>query len=101
MSYFPSVRENFMKRLPFREYHLLEILSDYSHQHLPIDVYLKNYFRSHKQIGSNDRREIALKAYGLIRWQGLLDYLSEKPCSWEKRLESFEDFDPEKLFDTS
>lgn len=77
-----------MKR-PFREHHLLALLEGYESQHLPLDLFIRNYFRAHKSLGPKDRGVVAETVYALVRWQGLLDYLCEKPVSWEKRLEVF------------
>ena len=86
-----------MKRVPFRKHHLLAILSGYSETSLPIDLYLRRYFQAHKQIGSKDRKEISHLAYGVVRWKGLLDHFIEKPCSWEKRINLFEENTIESL----
>ncbi len=84
-----------MKR-PFREYHLLQILSAFDKQTLPLDVFLRNYFRAHKAVGSKDRKEICDCIYGMLRWRGLLDFLSGPPFSWENRLETFQRVSLEK-----
>jgi 16S rRNA (cytosine967-C5)-methyltransferase len=73
------------KKLPFREHHLLTLLNAYDNQALPLDLFVSIYFREHKALGSKDRGFIAETIYGLIRWRGLLDYLTEKPLTWEKR----------------
>jgi 16S rRNA (cytosine(967)-C(5))-methyltransferase len=77
----------------FREHHLLTLLQDYDNQHLPLDLFISHYFRSHPALGSKDRGFIAETVYGLIRWKGLLDYLSDKPLSWEKRYQAYLDLD--------
>lgn len=77
-----------MKR-PFREHHILSLLESYEEQHLPLDLFMSHYFREHKALGPKDRGEISETVYGMVRWQGLLDYLIEKPVSWEKRLYTF------------
>lgn len=70
---------------PFREHHLFSILHSFELEKLPLDVFLRNYFREHKAIGAKDRRFIAETIYGMVRWRGLLDHLSPKPCTWETR----------------
>ena len=70
-------------RRPFREYHLLQILSFFEEQSLPLDVFLRNYFRTNRSVGSKDRKEICETLYGMIRWRGLLDHMAEIPLSWE------------------
>ncbi len=78
----------------FREHHLFQILSQYESQSLPLDLFLRNYFRQHTAVGSKDRKFIAEAVYGMIRWRGLLDHLCDKPFTWEKRLERYVGFDP-------
>lgn len=84
-----------MKR-PFREHHLLLAFAEYEKQTKPLDAFLRNYFHTNKSVGSHDRKIICENIYGIIRWQGLLDYLSESPHSWEKRYNAFKNFDPSK-----
>lgn len=71
---------------PFREHHLLNMLQAYDAQQLPLDLFMSNYFRTHKALGSKDRAFIADTAYGMIRWQGLLDHLCGQYPLWDKRL---------------
>lgn len=80
----------------FRNYHLFNILDESEDQNLPLDRYLADYFRNHTALGSKDRAYIAETIYGMVRWKGLLDYLSSKPTSWEKRLEIYSNIDPLK-----
>jgi 16S rRNA (cytosine967-C5)-methyltransferase len=89
-------------RKSFREHHLFQILSSFEKQSLPLDVFLRNYFRSNKAVGSKDRKEICEAIYGMVRWRGLLDHITGKPFSWENRFRAFADFSPEKtLHDTA
>jgi 16S rRNA C967 or C1407 C5-methylase (RsmB/RsmF family) len=78
----------------FRENHLFKILSSFELQHLPLDVFLRNYFRSHSAVGAKDRRYLAETLYGMIRWRGLLDHLIGTPCTWEKRYACFLKINP-------
>lgn len=71
--------------LPFREHHLLQILEAFEKQNLPLDVFLRSYFRSHPAIGSKDRKEICNTLYVLIRYRLLLDHFLQEP-NWQKRL---------------
>ncbi|MCB1135558.1 MAG: RsmB/NOP family class I SAM-dependent RNA methyltransferase, partial [Chlamydiia bacterium] len=68
-------------KYPFREYHLFQLLSEYEAAQLPMDVSIHNYFRTHKALGSGDRRFIAETAYGMLRWKGLLEALTTQ-CDW-------------------
>ena len=73
----------------FRKHHLIKIVESYEHTSFPLDGFLRYYFRANKAIGSKDRQEICDCIYGLIRWKGLLDFLCEKPISWESRLKKY------------
>lgn len=78
-----------MPALPFRDYHVLQILESYEHQGYPLDRLISHYFRNNKSLGSKDRGAIAELIYSMIRWQALIDYLTEKPISWQKRFETY------------
>ncbi len=56
---------------------------------LPMDGFLRRYFREHKAVGSKDRQEICETLYGLIRHRGVVDAHCTKPISWKGRLESY------------
>jgi len=73
----------------FREYHLLKILYESEKVALPMDAFLRRYFRDHKAVGSKDRQEICETLYGMIRWRGLTDAYSLKPLSWENRVVAY------------
>jgi 16S rRNA (cytosine967-C5)-methyltransferase len=79
----------------FRKHHLLKILKDSGNSTLPMDAFLRNYFREHKAVGSKDRAEICETLYGMIRWKGLIDAKCSKPITWESRLESYLSFPTE------
>ncbi len=85
-----------MNKIPYREYHLFTLLNAYSQQTLPLDLFISYYFRDHSALGSKDRAFIADMVYALVRWQGLLDYLSPSP-SWEDRYATFSTLDFEQL----
>jgi 16S rRNA C967 or C1407 C5-methylase (RsmB/RsmF family) len=80
----------------FREQHIFSIFHSYESSTLPLDVFLRNYFREHKSIGSKDRRYIAETVYGIMRWRGLLDYLAKKPTSWETRYACYTHITPQE-----
>jgi len=82
----------------FREHHTLCIFRGYEEQRAPLDLYLNHYFRANKAIGAKDRKAIAEAVYGIMRWRGLLDYLSEVP-SWENRYNRFLSFCPKRTLD--
>lgn len=85
-----------MLKIPFREHHLIELLTGYDKQSLPIDVYVSHYFKEHKALGSKDRAFIADQLYALLRWKRLLDELGA--TDWATRLEKWKTIDP--LHDT-
>jgi 16S rRNA (cytosine967-C5)-methyltransferase len=80
--------------IPFRENHLFQILKQFESQHLPLDLFLSHYFRSHKAIGASDRRMIAESVYGMTRWKALLEYLSGSESLWEHRYAIYKGFQP-------
>jgi 16S rRNA (cytosine967-C5)-methyltransferase len=82
-----------MIKKPYREYHLFNLLNAYDTQRLPLDLFISNYFRDNKALGSKDRAFIAETTYAMIRWLGLLDYLCPQPADWEKRFELFKKAD--------
>jgi 16S rRNA C967 or C1407 C5-methylase (RsmB/RsmF family) len=83
---------------PFREHHLLQILDSFEEETLPLDVFLRAYFRRHTAVGSKDRKEICETIYGMIRWLSLIDYLGQAEyVSWEARLRIFLQMSPQKL----
>lgn len=81
--------------IPFREHHLFKLFDEFTQSKLPLDVFLNQYFRTHTALGSKDRSFLAKTVYGITRWKGLLDAISEKPLSWESRFRAFVDLDPE------
>lgn len=75
--------------LSFRFFHLLELLKQYELSFFPLDVFINNYFKKNKAIGSKDRKFIKEHVFLLIRNRGLLDYLLSKKeleVSWKNRL---------------
>lgn len=82
-----------MTHLPFRYHHLLAILSGYAKQTLPLDLHIHHYFRAHKALGAQDRGFIAETIYGLVRWQGLIDHLTNGEKNWQIRLKMLLDND--------
>lgn len=79
-----------MNKQHFRNHHLLSLLQIYKDQSGPLDVAIGHYFRANKALGSKDRAFIAETAYTMVRWLGLLDYLSNVPGDWESRFEAYQ-----------
>lgn len=86
-----------MKKRPFREHHLLNFFEGYEIKPQALDFALHLYFKGNKALGSKDRAWIAKNVYGIVRWQGLIDYFLDEPINYEKRLETFIDLDPLKF----
>lgn len=86
-----------MNKLPFRDFHLLALLEAYDQQTLPLDLFISHYFRDHKALGSKDRGFIAETAYTMIRWKGLLDYLTNQNSSWAERYTTYQTLDFDRV----
>ena len=82
---------------PFRKFHLLQILESSEKSPLPLDAFLRDYFRTHRAVGSKDRKEICETLYGMVRWKGLIDAASSSPLNWEKRIETYQLFPLQNL----
>lgn len=78
----------------FRKHHLLEIFDQSEKSRLPFDAFLRDYFRKNKAIGSKDRQEVCETLYGMVRWRGLLDHLCDRPINWKKRLDIYQQINP-------
>ena len=87
----------------FRNTHLLHLLDSFEKQPLPLDVFLRIYFKKNTAIGSHDRKYLSETLYGLIRWLGLVDHFCQTPSpSWEERVQQLQTLQPEfHLQDTS
>lgn len=89
-------------KISFRQYHILCILNEFTLKSIPLDAFLRNYFKKNKSAGSKDRKEICENLYKLIKWKGLIDSLCTNPISWQQRVSKLADFDFKKyLFDES
>ena len=78
-----------MLSIPFRQQHLLRLLTDYEQHTQPLDYFMSVYFRTHKALGSKDRAYISEIIYGLIRWKGLYDFILGDRAGWPERLALF------------
>ena len=85
-------------QLSFRNRHIIFILKNFDIAKKPLDSFLRNYFRKNKSIGSKDRKFIAESIYEIIRYKGILDYLSESPITWEKRLNTYQNINFHSLY---
>ncbi len=62
----------------FLNKHINILLQALSESNFPLDLCLGRYFRSHKNLGSKDRKIIGDTVYGMVRWKSLLDVLQPK-----------------------
>ncbi len=74
---------------PFRIHHLTQAVEEFSHQSLPLDLFLNQYYRANKALGSKDRLFLSDTLYAIIRWKGLLDASGEENQTWETRVDNF------------
>jgi 16S rRNA (cytosine967-C5)-methyltransferase len=81
-------------KIPFPEHHLFQLLKRFDNQHLPLDLFLSNYFKAHRALGSKDRLLITQAVYGMTRWKTLLDHLVGPTPTWELRYAFFRNFQP-------
>eukprot|EP00452_MALV-II_sp_L67-6_P000248 gene249-279_t len=56
---------------------------------LPLDLFLRRYFQSHRHLKAPDRTFIAEHMYELVRWRGLLDQAGGGPYVWANRMKTF------------
>jgi 16S rRNA C967 or C1407 C5-methylase (RsmB/RsmF family) len=85
----------------FRSFHLLEVLKNFEKQALPLDIFLRFYFKEHRALGSHDRRHISEILYRWIRWKSLVDVISGPDSSLEKKIEITEQINPLLLLKNS
>ena len=69
--------------MKFRSYHLAQMIASFEKQKAPLDVFVNHYFRSHKALGSKDRKYLSEKIYERIRWKSLFDYVKCDPESFD------------------
>jgi 16S rRNA C967 or C1407 C5-methylase (RsmB/RsmF family) len=87
-----------VKKIPFRDFHLLQILELSSCEKKPLDLLFNHYFRANKALGSKDKKEISETIYGIIRWLSLIDALIGPPHTWQRRLEGYRTLNLEERF---
>lgn len=84
-----------MERISFRDHHLIVFLKSWSESKAPLDQAWGDYLRSHKSIGSTDRKVMGNTLFGMVRWKSLLDTFcpSDEPID---RLATFRGLDLER-----
>lgn len=80
--------------MKFRDYHLLSFLAEYEKKGGALDLCFSEYLRSHKAIGSNDRKAMGEALFTLIRYRSLFEALSP---TWEGRLRLYQEHPIEDL----
>lgn len=56
---------------------------------LPLDLFLRRYFKAHKHLKPPDRTFVVEHSYELVRWRALLDLVGGKPYGWATRLRTY------------
>lgn len=57
---------------------------------LPLDLFLRHYFRCHaKSFTSSDKLFISSHLAQLVKWKGLLDFLTPPPAAWSSRIRTY------------
>jgi hypothetical protein len=78
-----------------RKGHILRILDSFDREHIeignniPLDLHLRKYFLKFKFVKSSDREFISDQVYNLIRYKGLIDFLTKPPLNWFSRFDNF------------
>jgi hypothetical protein len=82
-----------------RKSHILKILETYDQEHyefgrnVQIDFHIRKYYLHNKQLSSIDREFINDQVYTMVKYKGLLDFLSQSPLNWRSRFETMYDGD--------
>jgi len=77
-----------------RKNHIISILEDLDHEHLefgrniPLDLHIRKYYLQNKEVTPPGREFINDQVYNLVRYRGLLDFLSKPPLNWHSRVET-------------
>lgn len=79
-----SKKNSFVPEIPFRDHHLCAFLKNFSESKKPLDLALSDYFRTHKSLGSKDRRLIGDTLYEMVRWKSLIDFFCPSSLPQER-----------------
>lgn len=77
-----------MSNIPFRTFHLMQIMHRYLAGGIPLDRLLYRYLREHPAIGAQDRRDIAAQSYHYVRHARLIEALTPPPVTPQRLLET-------------
>jgi hypothetical protein len=88
-----------------RKGHIIRIMESFDREHIdygtniPLDMHLRKYFLKFKFIKNQDREFISNQVYNIIRYKGLIDFLTKKPLNWLGRFDTFysQDFERQKF----
>lgn len=89
----------------YRRGHIINILETFDQEHLeygknvPLDMHIRKYYLSNRQVSNIDREFINDQVYNLIRYKGLLDFLTRKPLNWHSRFDRLYEPDFTKQMD--
>lgn len=78
-------------------YHIEQFFSQYDHQRFRLDLSLKKYFRSHRALGSKDRKIISETLFKFIRHRVLLKKVLGIEAINKETYPLISSFDPEKF----
>lgn len=77
----------------FRVRHLEQAVQLYyaphSTGHLPLDLFLRHYYKCNKSVGSNDKKFITEHIYQIVKWKRLLDHITPPPATWTSRIRTY------------
>ena len=87
-----------------RKGHIIGIMESFDKENseygknVPFDMHLRQYFLKFKFTKSEDKEFIANQAYSIIRYKGLIDFLTKPPLTWLGRFDTFysQDFERQK-----
>lgn len=88
----------------YRKSHIINILETFESDHMepgrniPLDMHIRKYYLKNKSITNIDREFINEQVYSLIKYKGLLDFLTRGKIDWNKRIDVFyePDFESQK-----
>ncbi|PHJ16299.1 ribosomal rna small subunit methyltransferase b [Cystoisospora suis] len=70
-------------------YHKLPPATPCSFPSLPLDLFVRHYFKCHKSIKSADKLFITNHLYQIVKWKALLDFLTPPPAAWSSRIRTY------------
>jgi 16S rRNA C967 or C1407 C5-methylase (RsmB/RsmF family) len=68
----------------FCKNHVIAFFKSWKNSSQPLDLSLSDYFRSHKSLGSHDRRYIGETVYSLVRWKSLFDQVDPEDSTSQR-----------------